>query len=253
MTQYARMKTIQLAVLSVALLGATTSMAQEKGSLGSSVPVGGTKLNAPAPKRTDLVIDEVVWVYVAPRHPPMLASAMRNPPGATTTVLESPRLKITLRNAGTERWASSGKVAVRVRLGAPDELDGRSGHSSGGVSVVPAPTSAFLVENKVSAQPFSGGASIPGSLAPGEKKTIEVKLEGKGKGDARKRLLMDVDKYYTANVDLGVKGDDQVKNNGADLVFRVNGAGQALEPRLKQRVTDPAKAGTVEVKAPPGK
>jgi hypothetical protein len=30
-------------------------------------------------------------------------------------------------------------------------------------------------------------------------------------------------------------------------------AGQALEPRLKQRVTDPAKAGTVEVKAPPGK
>ena len=144
---------------------------------------------------------------------------------------------------------------MRVQLGAPDELAGRSGASrSGGVSVVPAPPSAIVVEGKVSTQPFSGGASIPGSLAPGEKRTIEVKLEGKGKSaDARKRLLMDVDKYYTATVDLQVKGDDQVKNNGADLVFRVNGAGQALEPRLKQRVTDPAKTGTVEVRAPPGK
>jgi hypothetical protein len=180
-----------------------------------------------------------------------------HPSSTATTLLVSPRLKVTLRNAGTERWASSGKLAVRVRLGTPDELDGRSSASAaGGVSVVPAPTSAiqvFLDENKASAQPFSGGASIPGSLAPGEKKTIEVKLEGKGKGDARKHLMMDVDKYYTANVDLRVKGDDQVKNNGADLVFRVNRAGQALEPRLKQRVTDPAKAGTVEVKAPPGK
>jgi hypothetical protein len=266
------MNKFQLAILPVLLLGATVAAAQDKGKLSITPAVRAGDLHHQPPKRTDLVIEEVAWVYAPPRNMAgipgplaLLARAVedavggpRHQPRATDKVLQSPHVKVTVRNAGTERWASTGRVVARVWLGTPEERDGRgasTGH--GGVSVVPgAPASSALVVDvvrggKVSQQPFSAGAPIPGSLAPGERRTIDVKLEGKGgNADARKRLLMVLDKYYTASVDIQATGDDQPSNNGADLVFRLDGGGQMVEPVLTQRDTDPARRGTVEVRGP---
>lgn len=48
------------------------------------------------------------------------------------------------------------------------------------------------------------------------------------------------------------RGDDQPKNNGADLVFRLDGRSSIVGPMFRPRETDPAKRGTVEVRAPGG-
>jgi hypothetical protein len=266
------MNKFQLTILSVVLLGAGVAVAQDQGKLSNHPGIRAGDLNHHLPKRTDLVIEEVAWVYAPPRSMTgipnplaLLAHAVedaaggpRHRPRATDKVLQSPHVKVTLRNAGTERWASSGRVVARVWLGTPEEREGRGASTRrGGVSVVPAaPASSALVADvvrggKVSEQPFSAGAPIPGSLAPGERRTIDIKLEGKGRNaDARKRLLMDLDKYYTASVDIQAMGDDQPNNNGADLVFRLDGGGQMVEPVLTRRDTDPARRGTVEVRAP---
>lgn len=205
----------------------------------------------PVRKSTDLVIDAVSWAYNTPR-----GSSERGAP--TERILQSPRLRITLRNAGTAIWASSGQMIAVVLPGTPDELAANAANSRGrsGVGVVgetrpTGPTVAGGIESIGSAPPFRGAIAIPGSLAPGEKRTIEIALEGKNRSaDARKRLRVSIDKFYTARVDIDAKGDDQLMNNGADLLFRLDASGQAVGPMFTQRATDPARRGTVEVRAP---
>lgn len=197
---------------------------------------------AQAPVKTDLVIDAVEWVYSGPR-------ADRH---NTAIVMKSPRLRVTVRNAGNKRWASSGRVEARVDMGAPGERAGRESNRSArtGVGVVTSTrqTSQSAI-NAVSSPPFLGNAVIPGSLAPGEKRTVEITLKGKGKGNshASEHLLMALDKHYTAHVNIQSRGDDQQNNNRADLVFRLNASGSTIDPVLTQTG---GSRGTVGVRAP---
>jgi len=230
-------------------------------ALGSSASVRAAAVAVP--KATDLVIEEVTWVYAPPRDSATVSLVKEvqgshgsaHQPQAASMILPSPKVKVTLRNAGTARWASSGKVVVVMRLGTPRELAERSGAGGrSGVSVVPGGSGSTLAETVAgSVPPFSGSGSIPGSLAPGERKTVQFKVKGTARNThARENLRVELDKYYTMNVDLQLSGEDKGKNNGADLVFRLNRLGQAVEPALTQRETGPATRGTVEVRGPPG-
>ncbi len=203
-----------------------------------------------ARKATDLVIDAVSWAYNTPR-----ASSERGAP-PTERILQSPRLRITVRNAGTSVWASSGRLTALVLLGTPEELaaEAANPHGRSGVNVIDEarPSGARVIAGMEigSAPPFRGGVNIPGSLAPGQTRTFEIALEGKSRNaDARKRPLMKIDKFYTARVDIDAKGDDQLNNNGANLTFRLDASGQAVGPMFAPRATSPAR-GTVEVRAP---
>ncbi|MBC8026593.1 MAG: hypothetical protein H7Y89_11405, partial [Steroidobacteraceae bacterium] len=186
-------------------------------------------------KTTDLVIEAVSWAYNTPR-----ASSERGAP-PTERILQSPRLRITLRDAGTSVWASSGRLTALVLPGTPEELaDAANARSRSGVNVIEEarPSGAVAVAGMElgSAPPFRGGVNIPGSLAPGQTRTFEIALEGKSRDAfARKRPLMKIDKFYTARVDIDAKGDDQLNNNGANLTFRIDASGQAVGPMFAPR------------------
>ena len=221
---------------------AAGSPANGSTTLGSSASVRSA---AAAPiKTTDLVIEDVVWDYRG-------GGSKGHGPAPEAIGVVRPKVKVTIRNDGTARWASSGKVVVVMKPGTPRELaaaaSGREGVSvaSGGSG------SAFP---NASNPPFEGSGSIPGSLAPGAKKTVQFQIRGLHGSDMSRDLLrIEVDKYYTMKVDLRVSGEDQGKNDGADLVLRLNRLGQAVEPVLTQRRTDTSGRGTVEVRAPPGR
>jgi len=208
------------------------------------------KINPPAGSAaapvntTDLVIEEVVWLreYL-------------------DVAEETPRVMVTIRNDGTARWASSGKVVVVMELGTPREIAAAaaSGARHQGVSVVSGSS------RRVSTPRFGGSEPIRGSLAPGAKTTVQVKVRMPAittPEQFRDTLPIEADKYYTIRVDLRVMGDDQGTNNGADLVLRFDKRWQdagglhlldivPVEPVLTQRRTDTS--GTVEVRAPPGR
>lgn len=202
-------------------------------------------------KTTDLVIEAVSWAYNTPP-----ASSERGA-APTERILQSPRLRITLRNAGTSVWASSGRLTALMLPGTPEELAAEAANrrSRSGVNVVEEarPSGGAVVAGMEigSGPPFRGGVNIPGSLAPGQTRTFEIALEGKSRDAfARKRPLMKIDKFYTARVDIDAKGDDQLNNNGANLTFRLDASGQAVGPMFAPRATDPAARATVEVRAP---
>lgn len=200
-------------------------------------------------KSTDLVIDAVSWTYTTPRS----TSERGAPP--TERMLEGVRLRITVRNAGTSLWASSGRVTALVQPGTAEEIAADAANRRGrdGTNVLEethpsGPVVAGIVVGSM--PPFRGVVNIPGSLAPGEKRTVDLALEGRSRNSgARKRLQMKLDKFYTAQVDIDAKGDDQLTNNGANLTFRLDAGGQAVGPMFTQRATDPGR-GSVEVRAP---
>lgn len=227
---------------------AATALAQDKppATAVEAFRFGTVKAPVPVLQRTDLVIDAIEWVARDPGSPQRGA--------VTSVVVQTAHLRVTVRNAGTERWASSGWVDAEVRLGTPDEFDGRRSDATKRVGVRPAtgPKTALDAQFDSMRAPYFGRASIPGSLAPGERRVVEFRLASALRArDASAPLLIEVDKFYTARVNLQVSGDDQPKNNGADLTFRVNARGlMIVGPMFKPRETDIAKRGTVEVVAP---
>ncbi len=245
------MKNPRIWPLVAALAGTTAAMAQNPQPTIRPTAQKAEGVVVPVRKSTDLVIDAVSWAYNTPR-----GISERGAP--TERILQSPRLRITLRNAGTSVWASSGRMTALVIPGTPEEIaaDAANPRGRSGVNVVDdarptGPAVLGSIENIGSAPPFRGAIAIPGSLAPGEKRTIEITLEGRNRNaDARKRLKVSVDKFYTARVDIEAKGDDQLNNNGANLMFRLDASGQAVGPMFTPRATDPAQRGTVEVRAP---
>lgn len=243
------MNNSRLWVILAALAGSTVSVAQTPQPTIRPTAQKAEGVVAPVRKSTDLVIDAVSWAYNTPR-----ASSERGTP--TERLLKSPRLRITLHNAGTAVWASSGRIAALVLPGTPEEIaaDAANPRGRSGVNVIDEarPSGSPVVAGMEigSAPPFRGVVTIPGSLAPGEKRTIEIPLEGRSSdAAARKRLLVQLDKFYTARVDIEAKGDEQLNNNGANLMFRLDASGQAVGPMFTQRATTQGR-GTVEVRAP---
>lgn len=247
------------------------------GDAGKASPAGALKLQLPpqtleslraraAAQGTDLVIDSVTWRYSPPgsisgipavfgavgffvgKVVKAASGAMRgeqDPP--STRVVQAPSLEVTIRNAGNARWGSEGRVVAHVKMGTPEELDTRPSEATKrvGIQVV---NDVKPFGHLVAIPPFGGQRPIPFSLAPGESRTITVPIRGTREQD---KLAMSIDKFYTARVEIQAKGEDHPKNNGADFVFRIDYAGQALEPSLRPRSTDPAARGTVEIGAPP--
>jgi hypothetical protein len=215
---------------------------------------------------TDLVIERVQWRYSPPASIggiPVAFGAVgafagkivKAASGATrgdqeppsTRVVAAPTLEVTIRNAGSSRWASEGRVVAYVKMGTPEELDARPSEATQrvGLQVV---NDVRPFGHLVAIPPFGGQRAIPFSLAPGESRTIAVPVRGSREQD---KLAMSVDKFYTARVDIQAKGEDRPDNNGADFVFRIDYAGQALEPSMRARSTDASARGTVEIGAPP--
>lgn len=215
---------------------------------------------------TDLVVERVEWRYSPPgsiagipvvfgavgafagKVVKAASGAMRGdkePP--STRVVAAPSLEVTIRNAGSSRWASEGRVVAYVKMGTPEELDARPSDATKrvGLQVV---NDVKPFGHLVAIPPFGGQREIPFSLAPGESRTIAVPIRGSREQD---KLAMSVDKFYTARIDIQAKGEDHPTNNGADYVFRIDYAGQALEPSMRARRTDASARGTVEVGAPP--
>lgn len=200
-----------------------------------------------AMQRTDLVIEHIEWSARAP-------GSKDRSSQPESTVLESAALRVTVRNAGTTRWASEGRVGAVVLLGRPEELDGTARGTLGraGASRASADREPRLQQfARAPSGPYRGELRLLGSLAPGERKEVLVSLAYLWDGRLVDRgLVMAVDKYYTARVDLDVAGDDVPTNNGADLIFRIDRLGNALEPVMRSRSTNPAERGTIEIVAP---
>jgi hypothetical protein len=245
------MKKMKLWVLATAMVVASGATAQQASLPPINLPAGAGDITPQLRFKTDLVIESVAWAYTVP---PGIMSGMLHTETPGAIVVLSPKIRVTVRNRGTERWASSGRVVAVVHFGTPEEIDARamgSAHRGAGVSVVADP-GPFVPSPSMSLPPFTGAIAIPGSLAPGETRSVDITLSGvAANASARSRLQVAVDKFYTARVDIQAQGEVQQKNNGADLVFRLNARGLAAPgSTLTQRVTDPAARGTVEVRAP---
>jgi hypothetical protein len=200
-----------------------------------------------AMQRTDLVIEHIEWSARG-------TGSKDRSSHPESTVLESAELRVTVRNAGTTRWASEGRVGAVVLLGRPEELDATPRGTTGraGADRVRADREPRLHQlARAPSGPFRGEFRLPGSLAPGERREVSVPLGYLSGGRLVDRtLVMAVDKYYTARVDLDVAGDDVPTNNGADLIFRIDRRGNALEPVVRSRSTSAAERGTIEIVAP---
>ncbi len=265
--------------LALALMGQGAWAQAPAGDAGKASAAGALKMQLPpqtleslrakaaAAQGTDLVIDSVTWRYSPPGSIdgiPMIfgavgffvgkavkavSGAMRgNQDPPSTRVVQAPSLEVTIRNAGNARWGSEGRVVAQVKMGTPEELDTRPSEATKRVGIQVVNDDAKPFGHIVATPPFGGHRTIPFSLAPGESRTITVPIRGTRDQD---KLAMSVDKFYTARVEIQAKGEDHPKNNGADFVFRIDYAGQALEPSLRPRSTDPAARGTVEIAAPP--
>jgi hypothetical protein len=197
--------------------------------------------------RTDLVIEHVEWSARA-------ASSRTRGENPETVVIESAQLRVIVRNAGTARWASEGRLAARVLPGRPQDLDAaerRPRGSAGADRTIMDREAALTRLGRAPLGPFRGEVPLSGSLAPGERREVSIPITYLALGRRIDHtLLFAFDKYYTARVDLDVRGDDEPTNNGADLVFRVDRRGHALEPLLQARRTHPEERGTVEIAAP---
>lgn len=197
--------------------------------------------------RVDLVIGSIEWVG---RDYPLKERGRAPDPA----LLDIARLRVTVRNAGSKLWRSSGRVVAVVQPGTPEELD--TGLREETRRALLAMSQAAREDKTLRAlplvtAPFSGQAAMPESLAPGESRTLEIPLGARsGQRNPAAKLLMAVDKPYTARVDLQVSGDDDPKNNGADLIFRIDPRAGVIGPMFRPRSTDPAARGSIEVVAP---
>jgi hypothetical protein len=199
-------------------------------------------------QRPDLIIESVEWFGRS-----FEAKESVTVP-ADVVLIESAVLRVTVKNAGTVRWASPGRVTAVVRLGTVGELDGvpRDETKRAGLQLVQqASSNSALRRLAPRVAPFGGEVQLPGSLAPDERRVVEIRVLGlSGRPDPNQKLLMSVDKYYTARVDLQISGDGDPANNGADLTFLINARGGASDAQFRRRSTDPARRGSVEVRAP---
>ena len=184
--------------------------------------------------------------------------------GVTTTVepqqrsstvqslVVSPVLRVRLRNDGRERWASDGTVDVRIRPGTAND---NWKFAQNEVVPVPGlkPHAAALGSGFANRMGSAGGeAQIPDSLGPGEEKNVQVAfLHGMHHANdklARFRYLFDVDKYYTAEINLRAKDAVNPQDRVYRAQFRLGPDGRALEMRLTQVDTRGEPAIRVEVR-----
>lgn len=199
-------------------------------------------------QRPDLIIESVEWFGRS-----FEAKKSVTVP-ADVVLIETAWLRVTVRNAGTGRWASRGRVTAVVRPGTVGELDGVPSDETkraGARLVQQASSDSALRSLAPRVAPFGGEVELSGSLAPDERRVVEIRVLGlSGRPDPNQKLLMSVDKYYTARVDLQISGDDDPTNNGADLTFLVNARGGASDARFRRRSSDPTRRGSVEIRAP---
>ncbi len=155
---------------------------------------------------------------------------------AVESVVVSPVIRVRVRNAGRERWASAGSVDVRIRPGTA-QVEWKFEPPA----VVPvrglAPYPAIAGAGYANRLGFAlGRGDISGSLGPGQDKEVQIAfLHGMHHPVdklARYRYLFDVDKWYTAEVNLLVDQDDRPGNNLLKAQFRLGQDGRALEMRL---------------------
>ncbi len=173
---------------------------------------------------------------------------------AVESVVVSPVIRVRVRNAGRERWASRGEVDVRIRPGTAEQ---ESKHEPATVVPVPGlrpnPAVAGAGYANRLGQIVSRGA-IAGSLGPGEEKDVQIAflhgLHHPVDRLARYRYLFDVDKWYTAEVNLLAEQDDRPGNNAVRAQFRLDPHGGALE--MRQMPVRPNDERPIRASAAPG-
>lgn len=259
----------------LALPAAGTSAASGthyQGGKGATTTIAVTK---PVASRADLFISDVQWLAPQPLHdesgflsavsglgaaaargatlvPRLFVNAMTSTSGpqqqssVSQGVVVSPVMRVTVRNNGTQRWASTGTVHVSIYPGQPEDglkssdFANLMKQSKSLVQLSPLPLGSGTWVNNGTYLTSVG--QIAGSIAPdGQTADVQVAfLNGISHPKdhlARYRFRLLVDKYYTASVSLTAAGDDTSSNNAVDYVFRLAPNGGIAEGRLVKRLT----------------
>jgi len=257
----------------VVMLAPTALVAQSMQQPGTATVV----VTRPAPVQVDLSIASVEWLPPQPLRdesqflnattslataparllllgPKLFVNAVTETVGprqgssVAAAVVVSPIIRVKVRNAGKERWASTGNVSVVVFQGRPEDVSKSSDFAkliNESKTLVPVGRGVWAN----GATYFVSRGDISGSVGPnGQEAEVQIAfLNGLAHPQdrlARFRYRMLVDKYYTARVELMTQGDDTRRNNAADFVFRLGANGMMVEGSMVQRETGPMGATT---------
>ncbi len=257
----------------VVMLAPTALVAQSMQQPGTATVV----VTRPAPVQVDLSIASVEWLPPQPLRdesqflnattslataparllllgPKLFVNAVTETVGprqgssVAASVVVSPIIRVKVRNAGKERWASTGNVSVVVFQGRPEDVSKSSDFAkliNESKTLVPVGRGVWAN----GATYFVSRGDISGSVGPnGQEAEVQIAfLNGLAHPQdrlARFRYRMLVDKYYTARVELMTQGDDTRRNNAADFVFRLGANGMMVEGSMVQRETGPMGATT---------
>ncbi len=167
------------------------------------------------------------------------------------SVVVSPVIRVRIRNEGRERWAAAGTVDVSVRPGTANEAERHQPLTLVPVpGLKPHPAIAGAGHANRLGQ-ISAQAAIPGSLGRGEDKEVQVAflhgLHHSADQLARYRYLFDVDKWYTAVINLKAQDPVNPQDKVYKAQFRLGPDGRALEMRLTAVDTPSAPAVRTQV------
>jgi hypothetical protein len=170
---------------------------------------------------------------------------------AVESVVVSPVVRVRIRNEGRERWAAAGTVDVSVRPGTANEAERLQPLTLVPVpGLKPHPAIAGVGHANRLGQ-VSAQAAIPGSLGRGEAKDVQVAflhgLHHSADQLARYRYLFDVDKWYTAVINLKAQDPVNPQDKVYKAQFRLGPDGRALEMRLTAVDTPSAPAVRTQV------
>lgn len=265
------MRISRLIVLLICALLPTALFAQSSQQPGAATVV----VTRPKPQGIDLSIASVEWLAPQPLRdesqflnatttlasaparllalgPKLFINAVTETVGpkqnssVASGIVVSPIIRVKVRNAGKERWASAGSVSVTVFQGRPEDVSKPSDFRiliAESKILVPISRNALGRSAWANAAKYMVGiGEVPGSVGPdGQTADVQIAfLNGIAHPDdrlARYRYRMLVDKYYTARVTLTAQGDGTVGNNGVDFVFRLGTNGTVVESRTIQRDT----------------
>ncbi len=219
----------------IVLLGLLAASAHAQITTRPTSVVAGTVVRPAGP---DLVIDNFEASIL-----PGLGSGISV--DGTAVRLSGLLIVARVTNVGSERWASEGSVAMTLRLG----LEGDAIRQ--GVSVVPANNS--VVGGMVAAAaaafgPFRVVGPVPGSLAPGESRVLNLVVHTTTGNTA---VVFQRDKYYTLEGTITSGRDVNVENNRSLRVGRFNADHGRLVTQWEPISYRSNAAGTVQVNAPP--
>jgi len=226
---------------SLILLALVASSALTQITARPSTVVAGTVVRPAGP---DLVID-ILDAALMPL--PGVAAGIGITVEGTSVKLLGLVISARVTNVGTERWAAQGAVALTLKLGVEGDAVRQ------GVSVVPPQNSiigAAVARGAAALGPFNATGPIPGSLAPGESRTLSLLVHNSARNTS---VIFERDKYYTLDATLTSNHDVNPSNNRSLRVGRFNADHGRLvtqwEPLSHPRpVTG---TGTVQVNAPP--